>query len=110
MLELTKTPLTDGRIAVSVIVPAERMGRVEMALEEALDSYHSIKEVFPDLGPGDALRGARGLAGLTQAKLAEAAGVHKSHISEMERGVRPIGKEMAKRLGKALNMPYKVFL
>jgi len=110
MLELTKTPLTDGSIAVSLVVPADRVARVEQALADALDSVHSIEEVFPDLGPGDALRGARGLAGMTQAALAEAVGAHKSHISEMERGVRPIGKEMAKRLGKALGMSYKVFL
>jgi len=28
----------------------------------------------------------------------------------MENGKRPIGKEMAKKLGKALNISYKVFL
>ncbi len=32
------------------------------------------------------------------------------YISEMENGKRTIGKEMAKRLGKALNISYKVFL
>jgi len=32
------------------------------------------------------------------------------HISEMENGKRTIGKELAKRLGKALNADYKVFL
>ena len=47
---------------------------------------------------------------MTQAALAERAGIHKSHVSEMERGVRPIGKKMAKRLGKALGTSYKVFL
>ncbi|WP_268870177.1 helix-turn-helix domain-containing protein [Alkalidesulfovibrio alkalitolerans] len=56
------------------------------------------------------LRGARGLRGMTQARLAVAIGVHVTNISEMERGLRPIGKEMAKRLAKALDMPYKAFL
>jgi plasmid maintenance system antidote protein VapI len=37
-------------------------------------------------------------------------GIPQRHISEMENGKRPIGKEMAKRLGKALNIGYKVFL
>jgi hypothetical protein len=32
------------------------------------------------------------------------------HISGMENGKRPVGKETAKRLGKALNISYKVFL
>ena len=71
---------------------------------------HTIEETFPDLGPGDALRGARELCGLTQQQLAETAGVGKSNISEMERGKRPIGKAMAKRLAKALGSSYKVFL
>ena len=43
-------------------------------------------------------------------KLAELTGIPQRHISEMENGKRPIGKEMAKRLGKALNIGYKVFL
>ena len=43
-------------------------------------------------------------------KLAELTGIPQRHISEMENGKRPIGKEMAKRLGKVLNISYKVFL
>jgi plasmid maintenance system antidote protein VapI len=37
-------------------------------------------------------------------------GVKPHHISEMEKGKRPIGKEMALRLSKALNIGPKVFL
>jgi len=47
---------------------------------------------------------------MTQAALAAVIGVHKSHISGMERGARPIGKGMAKKLGEALDMNWKVFL
>jgi DNA-binding XRE family transcriptional regulator len=59
---------------------------------------------------GKALAGARYREGLTQMKLAELTGIPQRHISEMENGKRPIGKEMAKRLGKSLNIGYKVFL
>lgn len=59
---------------------------------------------------GKALAGARYREGLTQMKLAELTGIPQRHISEMENGKRPIGKEMAKRLGKVLNISYKVFL
>jgi len=59
---------------------------------------------------GKALAGARCREGLTQTELSELAGIPQRHISEMENGKRPIGKEMAKRLGKALNISYKVFL
>ena len=59
--------------------------------------------------PGDILRGARHREGLTQAQLATMIGVKPSHISEMEKGKRPIGKDMAKRLAKALNTSYRCF-
>ncbi|WP_319780815.1 helix-turn-helix transcriptional regulator [Maridesulfovibrio sp.] len=47
---------------------------------------------------------------MTQVELATATGIHKNNISEMERGVRPITLEMAKKLGEALNISYKTFL
>lgn len=59
---------------------------------------------------GKALAGARAREDMTQIQLAEKTGIPQRHISEMENGKRPIGKEMAKRLGKALNISYKVFL
>ncbi|MDK2957327.1 MAG: hypothetical protein PWQ57_2824 [Desulfovibrionales bacterium] len=110
MLEVTKTPRTDGLVAVSVAVPADRVHEVERAIIEAAEPNIPADEVLKDSTPGTILRGARGLADLTQAQLAEKIGVHKSNVSEMERDKRPIGKEMARRLGEALGMSYKVFL
>jgi plasmid maintenance system antidote protein VapI len=37
-------------------------------------------------------------------------GISQAHISEMEHGRRPIGKEMARRLAKLLKVDYRVFL
>jgi plasmid maintenance system antidote protein VapI len=37
-------------------------------------------------------------------------GIHRRHISEMENGKRPIGKENAKKLAKVLNADYRMFL
>jgi ribosome-binding protein aMBF1 (putative translation factor) len=59
---------------------------------------------------GKALAGARDREGLTQIALSKLTGIPQRHISEMENGKRTIGKEMARRLGKALNIGYKVFL
>ena len=59
---------------------------------------------------GIVLRGARGKEGITQAELSKKIGIPKGHISEMENGNRPIGKDMAKRLGAALNIGHLVFL
>ena len=70
------------------------------------------REVFPDFGPHIALRGARKREGLTQDQLAQklGEGVTQSNVSEMEAGKRPIGKAMAKKLGRALEMNWRIFL
>jgi transcriptional regulator with XRE-family HTH domain len=58
----------------------------------------------------NAIRGYRYRENLTQRQLAELTGIPQRHISEMENGKRTIGKEMAKRLAKALHTDYKMFL
>jgi len=60
--------------------------------------------------PGTSLAGARGKEGVTQRELSKMTGIPQRHISEMENGKRTIGKETAKKLGKVLNISYKVFL
>jgi plasmid maintenance system antidote protein VapI len=77
---------------------------------EICSEHHSVAEVLPDMTPGKVLRGARGLAGMTQGQLAEKVGVHKTNISEMERDKRAIGKDMARRLAQVFGLNYKVFL
>jgi ribosome-binding protein aMBF1 (putative translation factor) len=75
------------------------------------DQFYTVAEVFPEgIKAAEVLRGARYREGLTQQQLAAQVGLKVSHISEMERGKRPIGKEMARRLAKALNADYRVFL
>lgn len=70
----------------------------------------SVEESFGPSSPGAALRGYRHREALTQAELAALAGVSKQNISNMENGRRVIGKDVAQRLGKALNEPWKRFL
>lgn len=60
--------------------------------------------------PAVTLRAARRREGLTQKELADLSGIPQAHISLMERGKMPIGVTRAKRLGKALNTGYKMFL
>jgi transcriptional regulator with XRE-family HTH domain len=110
MLEITITPRADGFMVVSAAVPADRVDNVERAIEEALEPDIPAEEVFADLGPGDTLRGMRGLREMTQAQLAASSGVSKSQLSRMERGTRPIGKEMAKKLGRTLGMNWRIFV
>jgi ribosome-binding protein aMBF1 (putative translation factor) len=72
------------------------------------------REVFPEYStsdlPGVCLAGARAKEGITQQELSRMTGIPQRHISEMENGKRPIGRETAKKLGKALNVGYRVFL
>ena len=67
-------------------------------------------EIYPHFSGGVALRGARKREGLTQKQLAGLLGINQTHISEMEHGKRPIGKEMARRLAIVLGVDYRVFL
>ena len=83
----------------------------EWELEEK--ELYTLEEVSPELAwnsGGVAIRGGRGKEGLTQKQLAELTGIAQHHISEMENGKRPIGKETARKLAKALNIDYRVFL
>jgi plasmid maintenance system antidote protein VapI len=81
-----------------------------------VDTSDSVpwREAYPECSEaqlvGKALAGVRYREGLTQVELSRLAGIPQRHISEMENGKRTIGKEMAKRLGNALNISYKVFL
>ena len=83
----------------------------EWELEEK--DFYTVDEVFPEMAwnsGGISIRGGRGKEGLTQKQLAELTGIAQHHISEMENGKRPIGKETAKKLAVALNLDYRVFL
>lgn len=125
MLELMKKQTTNDFVDIYLRgVPSEKAEMVEEAIEKMLklagiplksreeydDKLYSIEKVFPDFHIGNALRGLRSREGLTQKQLAEIIGAKPSHISEMEHGKRPIGRDMAKRLARALRTEYKVFL
>ncbi len=123
MQEHMKESITKEFADVCIRVPAKEVDRVKSAFSKFLELagvQYSIpgeeedlliwEEAFPGLGPGDILQGARDREGITQTELAERIGVKPHHISEMESGKRSIGKDMARRLAKALNTGYKVFL
>lgn len=78
--------------------------------DENRDEVFSFAEVFPDTKPGDCLKGLRLREDLTQKQFAEKLDIHQHHISEMEKGVRLISVDMAKRIGNEFDISYKVFL
>jgi DNA-binding XRE family transcriptional regulator len=59
---------------------------------------------------GACLQGARLKEGLTQETLAEKLRISQTNLSKMENGKRPIGKKMAKRIAKILDVDYRIFL
>lgn len=124
MLASMKMQTTEEYADICVRVPISRAEDVRGAIEKILaliepspaavaqeQEWYRVEEVFPEgIRPGEVLAGVRYREGLTQTRLAAMIGVKPSHISEMEKGKRPIGKEMALRLSKALNIGHKVFL
>ncbi len=97
------------RIPASMLVEAKQAMASYGAIAEEPESV-PWEEVYPDFNGSVALRGARKREALTQKELARLVGISQTHISEMEHGKRPIGKEMAKRLAKVLKVNYRVFL
>lgn len=117
MQEHTKKPPIET-IELRFIGPIVNMAQAIANMKPLgfVDASDSVpwREAYPEYSEeqliGKALAGARYREGLTQMKLAELTGIPQRHISEMENAKRPIGKEMSKRLGKALHISYKVFL
>lgn len=93
--------------------------RLKQMINNTLDQYLSDELIDAELihafqkqrhgtryqSPGYYLRLYRLRSDLTQAQLAQKAGVRQHHISEMEANKRPIGKSNAKKLGRILNCP-----
>ncbi len=117
MQERTKKPPIES-VELRFLGPIVNMAKAIESLKplEFVDTSDSVpwRDAYPEYSEGQligkALVGARYREGLTQIQLSEMTGIPQRHISEMENGKRPIGKEMAKRLGKVLNISYKVFL
>ena len=77
--------------------------------------YFSVEETFADLinaygKPGALLQGLRAKEGLTQVIFAKAIKVSQANLSAMENGRRPIGKDIAQRIGKKFKIDYRIFL
>lgn len=86
---------------------------VDLSRQIPEKEFYTPEELSPELvtnRAGVCIRGGRGKEGLTQKQLAEQIGVAQHHISEMEHGKRPVGREMAKKLAEVLNVDYRVFL
>jgi DNA-binding XRE family transcriptional regulator len=126
MLEHTKKPPTDAApVFLGVLCQQAMLAEVKASLKaqgcvireekpalpplEERD-WLTIEEAFPDFHAGDSLRGVRYREDISQRQLSKLTGVSVQNISAMENGRRAIGKDMAKRLGKALNTDWRLLL
>lgn len=116
MRETTRTRPNES-IELFFLGPVQKKGeaiatmqRLGFVLNESTIPWREALGVVPENEMGIILKGARTKEGLTQRQLAEAIGLKQHHISEIERGKRTIGREIAKRLGKTLNLDYRIFL
>jgi len=97
-------------------VPMALRHKVEQVIQEIEDErLIPAEKVFPELlddkkRPAIALRASRYKIDMTQAELAQKLKISQHHISEMEHGKRPIGKEMARRFAAVLKCDYRLFL
>jgi len=116
MLEHMRTPPTK-HIEAHFAGTFEHINRLrelakEVGIEDITDRL-SVEEVFPEVRTnkgGVVLRGSRYKDDLTQEQLSKLTGIPRPHISGMERGARPIGKENARKLAAAFHCDYRLFL
>lgn len=91
----------------------ENIHLTEEGEEELVDIFETdwYKEIKAKTSPGDNLRIYRENRGLTQAQLGLIlGGIPRQHISNMERGIRPISIDMARKLAKVFKVSPAKFI
>jgi len=112
-----------AEVSIAPVRPVN-VTRLKRAIRSALDEYLEGERVPAALvhaqakarhgdnynTPGYFLRLYRLRTEVTQAALAEQAGMRQHHLSEMEHNKRPIGKVLARKLAELLNCDYQKLL
>ena len=113
----TDTKINSENMRFLVSCPAPNAERIKQYLEkngcvfvDESQEFADAKGLFAERTSANMLIGARGKENITQVQLSELTGIPRRHISDMENGRRPIGKQNALKLGKALNINYQLFL
>jgi DNA-binding XRE family transcriptional regulator len=78
-----------------------------MSLQDAKDH---LQDILGNVSITEKLKAYRNRKGFTQKDLANKADIKQQHVSEIERGLRPVGVATAKKLARALNCNYKSLL
>lgn len=102
-------------------IPAEVFAKLRRELRnyelkaqenDALIDWRSVmqREIPNFSDPGTIIKASRHKVGLTQVELASKLRITQGNLSAMERGHRPVGKIIARRLAKIFEVDYRVFL
>lgn len=111
MSEPMKRPPTDR--VFTLVCPADKCPGVLAWLEEAgciVREDVEADEALPERGAASRLKGLRVRENLTQKEFAQRLGIAQRHVSEMERGRRPIGARNARRIAEAFHVDARAFL
>ena len=88
-----------------------RVKKEELESKEVVSAHEVFRELDEKFGrAGAAIQGARLKEGFSQVELARQLRISQSDLSKMEHGKRSIGKQMARKLAKALRVDYRAFL
>lgn len=123
MLEAVKVRPTEGNtLEISGAVPGDLMNFLKSKYGDSIqiieddEDLISVKEsgwyqeTKAQMTPGAYLRIYRENAKMTQAQLARELGMTRHRVSDMERGVRGISKQTAKKLHELFGVPVDRFL
>lgn len=115
--EITLTLTRRGEKPLTFTISDRLSRKVENLIKSSGETSAAVPahQVFPALiddvmRPATSMRGSRHKTGMTQVELAKHLGIRQAHLSEMENGKRPIGKNMAKKLARTFDCDYRVFL
>jgi len=119
---LTKIEISEGKRRKLYLVPREAGQAVSTLLEgfrgrgeEGQSDWIDSLALYPDLKDpvkraATVFHGIRLRHGLTQKEMGKKLGLHQTDVSKIEKGERPIGRNLAMRIGKALGIDYRRFL
>jgi DNA-binding XRE family transcriptional regulator len=120
MQAVVKTPHTEivinGVISKAIIDALEKEYGDAFRIvddESDIDVFESqwYRSIKASITPGDYLKHHRERMQMTQAELGERlGGIPRQHISNMERGVRPISVKMAKLLAEVFGGDFSIFI
>ena len=116
MQAVVKTPLTEiiinGTVSDSILnMLRQEYGSDLRVIEDDIFETEWYRNIKNNMKPGDYIRAYRRKRGWTQATLgAELGGVPKQHISNMERGTRPVSLKMARKLSDLFGVGINLFL